>query len=458
MCMFMWKSLGFRGEIPPAPFVKGGVGEEGIGESISAFRIPPLKNGVRGISLLVLSLFVLSCDSGTGNSCVANVDCGEGFACVAGSCIDDTSKCESIGAFVDIFEASPKNADNINEMHVTVDNGGAVHYCYFGSGENGTGSYYGRQTAWDTFVEELIETEDTEVFWCGGLAVTDDGVPYILSRSPSAIVFKNDGDWEEIEIHELSSSTASGALKGDDTVVSMIPDHEGGIYLSMSLGFETSSQPVFLARVNDTGMQVLKNGWDDDGQYTAVGHAPQFVTRSTGAELVMGRIIDFDVLLADADLNITTEIDGGYARAASGPDDSMYVLFIDHNQQLYLNTIENGTFIDFAELGYVGFPTLPAGRLPWNMGIDSNGDAHLLIQDATQGEDVLTYRKVNGTDVSEPRIVAENMAVDLAGEQTFAIATDICDRSTAVVITMQEPDDLDFSGEVLPVIRIIEER
>ncbi|MDJ0765365.1 MAG: hypothetical protein QNJ97_20460 [Myxococcota bacterium] len=611
-----------------------------------------MEGGSEGIGCVVLALILLltltACDDDTSDlTCMANADCGEGSACVAGTCIDDPSDCERIGALVDITQAVPQHADHIHEMHLTLDSRGAVHYCYWGTSQGTYVSYYGRQLTATSFKEEPLATTEANLHWCGGLTVTPDGTPFVLSRAPAAVVFKQDNAWQSISIQELTTQEASGALKGEDTVVSMTWDGQAGIYVSLSLGFEVGSQPIFLARVNPTGIQVLLNGWSETGDYTATGFAPQFFLggqdqipplkkgvrqecqipplkkgvrgilsprvargkdeippppffkggetplqapektspaigrphpgfgrphpnpppvdawthpfssphpnpppvdawthpfssphpnpppvdawthpfssphpnpppvdawtlgeggelrekaindhgqamlfplpqrqnvhrgragegalktgegapqeRTSTPHLIMGRMVGFNILLADSALEITTQGEGGYPRVAPGPNNRAFVLYTDRNLELYLDEIANDQFHPKARVGKVGLPQSASGRVPWDLAVDAAGGAHLLIEDATHGPGVLTYQRVDPMGVvTPPQIAVDTLVATLPGMQTYAIRSDICERATiaAVVHPPQTENEQieDLSGKEVPVIAILEER
>ena len=82
-----------------------------------------------------------------------------------------------------------QNASIVDEFSVTFDRHGAVHYCYTGGDGVNRGSYYGYQTDHDNFVEEPLKHENT-IIHCGGIIVTQDGTPFILSKSPPVVMLK----------------------------------------------------------------------------------------------------------------------------------------------------------------------------------------------------------------------------------------------------------------------------
>ena len=151
-------------------------------------------------------------------------------------------------------------------------------------------SYYIKQTTWDTFEEIEIRVAGEESISCGGITVTPQGVPYLLSRDPPAVVYYGEDDtWVAVELQGLTSDEARGALRGRNTVIHLTPDRRDGIFLGLSLGFELGSQPLFLAKIADGKLNVLQNGWSDDNAYKAVGHAPQFLVYGDTFKTIIGR-------------------------------------------------------------------------------------------------------------------------------------------------------------------------
>ncbi len=412
-------------------------------------------------ALFVLVLLLLSCASSPSNDnidCHAAVDCAEISACVDGACIDDASQCSSLGVFVDIFEARPQNADKVDELHVTLDDTGAVHYCYHGTKNNQPVSYYGYQTAWNAFSEQQLKIGEWDAVRCGALTVTPEGVPYFLLREPAGVVYPDEnGAFVFVELRDLTGLEPSGALKGSRTLISLTPDDEGGVYLALSLGFELGSQPIYLARVKPDGsLQTLVNGWSDSGEYSATGHAPQFVLTGAGAEMIMGRLLSFKVLKADTNLEITAEQEGAYPRAAIDPSGDPFVAYMDHNKYLHLDRIVGNEFQPFTRVGKVEIPENDEGQIPWELTFDSEGKAHLLIEDATQGAGKLTYRTVDtGGNVSAQEILTESLTAGLPGMQRYTIGTDLCGRPIVAAIS-----DIATDAGVpdLPAIAVMEGR
>ncbi len=390
--------------------------------------------------------------------CHANVDCAGTSACVDSVCIDDPAECSNMGVFVDVFETQPQNADKVDELHVTLDETGAAHYCYHGTQNNKPVSYYGYQTAWNTFVEESLKIGEWDAVRCGALTVTPEGVPFFLLREPAGVVYRvAEGAWAYVELRDLTGLEPSGALKGSRTLISLTPDKEGGVYLGLSLGFELGSQPIYLAHVKQDGsLQTLVNGWSDNGEYSATGHAPQFVMSQTGAEMIMGRLLSFKVLKADTNLEITAEQEGAYPRATVDSNGNPFVAYMDHNKYLHLDRVVGDGFQPFARIGKVEIPENGDGQIPWDVAFDVEDTAHFLIEDGSQGRGTLVYRSVDFEGhVSSSEIIGDELSDHLSGMQLYAIVLDICNRATVSYCSNSSDKN---SRQELPTIVLTERR
>jgi hypothetical protein len=390
--------------------------------------------------------------------CKANVDCLGTAACVYGECISDVADCQSVGAFTEVTKAVPQNADSVTEMHVTVDTNGAVHYCYSGQKDAKQVAYYGRQIDSETIVEEEVTVED-EIVQCGGLIVTDEGVPYLFLRSPPAFIFRRgDKHWETVWLDGLDYDGARAALRSKSTVISLNQDETGVIYLGLSLGYQLGFQPLFLADLKSGVLYVLANGWSEKEEHTITGHAPQILSQNDGVQVVLGQIVGFQILLADRNMNTTAAIDGAYPRAVTGNDGTSRVTYIDQNSNLHLDLIENAEFKELAVIGRIDLSRSDEGQLPWEMAIDAIDTAHLLIEDHSQETTGLIYRKVDAQgNVSEPVLLSEQLDKELKGMQRFGLHTDVCGRPTAAMVeSKSDKDEQKLSS--LPLIKIVEER
>ncbi len=442
----------------------------------ASFKLPARACGVchilaAGFQPAVLLAFVtsallcLSCEDEKSNDddndveCHANVDCTGAGACVDGTCIVNASGCQNLGTFVDITEASPQNAEKVNELHVTIDQTGAVHYCYSGTTDNKQVSYYGQQTAWDTFVEEPLKIGELSSIRCAGLTVTSEGTPYILSREPSIVLYLDDTSiWQSITLEGLTSLEASEALESNSTQTSLTPDNQGGIYIGLSLGSWLGFQPIYLAHVNQNSLDELLNGWSSDGEHTATGFAPQFLVQGEDAFTVMGQVLSFRIVLSDADLELVAEKEGAFPKAAVSPNGTALVVYLDRNNYLHLDQVETNAFNEIAEIGKISLSISDQGQAPWEMVVDKKDATHLLIEDATQGQGALVYRTVDKEgQVSAPVVLTDRLITGLPGTQRYGLSTDICNRST-VVIAIEPKQTEETTDLILPVIKIVEGR
>jgi len=448
------------------------------------------------------ALFLLACSDRDAADfvCHANVDCEIGEACVLGECIDDKGECQVSGAFEEVVTIQPKNAQEIFEMHVTVDSGGATHYCYFAEVKEAPVGFYGVQTAWDTFEETPLAMPDGAAARCGAIEVDREGRVFVLVRNHSAILVKEpDADkWKGIDLNGIQGVEGSGALLSKRSLISLTPDSQGGAYLGLSLGYQLEAQPVYLAHIAGNALEILVNGWSEVGDYTATGHAPQFLVEPmsgdrssntdsiippTGGEqrggdaadippsrgeqrgveprVLLGQVTPFKVQVADESLNIQKQVSGLYPRGASTPWGSSVVAYMNHNYELVLKSLVDGDFWGLATIGEVGIDESGDGQVPWDLVVDTDGLTHLLYEDRDQAAGMLIHRKVRSkNDTGQPRMVTTSLATDLPGMQRYAMGTDICGRATVAVVeeagSVMEPDAGTTADA--PVIRVVEGR
>ncbi|MFO8074426.1 MAG: hypothetical protein R6V85_21400 [Polyangia bacterium] len=395
--------------------------------------------------LLGVVLPITACVDKPEGPCHANVDCPGLEACVLGECVADPAKCERSGAVADISTLIPLHTAEIYEMHVHVADDGAVHYCYYGEDIGGAAiAYYGRQTGWDSVVEERLETPSGSPARCGALAITSSGVVAVLSRSPAAVLFRSPaGGFSGPELDGLLSNEALGALASDRTVISLRADELGGVLVGLSLGYQLESQPVYLARATPGAIDVLINGWSESGAATHTGHAPQVWegASASGISAVLGKVLSFEVVLADRNLSEIDAVEGLHPRVALDASGAARVVHLDHNYGLWIDEIEDGAFVERAFVGEVGLDESGDGQLPWSLAIDSDGRDHLLYEDPTQGAGALVYRVVGAQgEVGDPMIVSSSLAGDLPGMQLYAHGIDICGRATLAVVEDDEQE------------------
>ncbi len=424
-----------------------------------------------GLIVAFCTGMMLGCDGDQlGGQCYANVDCSGISACVDGQCIADVAQCNTYGAFMDITElplpfetgeqgeqdtdtAVDPGAPRLLEAHAVVDAGGAVHLCTYSQEQ---GRFVGRyiwQTGWGRFDQEEVVTALNDPVRCGGLALATDGTAYLVSRTPPAVLTRTaPGSWTTAALAGLEGVEAQGAVAGDRTLITLTPDNQGGVYVGLSLGFELEAQPIYLAHVAGSTLNVLVNGWSELGHYTATGHAPQFLLQQNGVQVMLGSVRDFDIQLTDTALNVSTQFEGLYPRAVVDGQGRVLAAYLNRNFELHLNRVEGGIYTPFTNLGEVGLDESSEGQLPWDMAVDAAGTIHLLIEDNALGVGALMYRQVTTDGVaSDARAVTCELADSLPGMQKYAMRTDICGRAT---IAMLERNEIDNQT----VMRIIEGR
>ena len=361
--------------------------------------------------------------------------------------------CEAIGVFETVAETAPAHVDELVEFHVTFDTEGRVHYCYFGYDGDEAVSYYGKDTGDYFFKEERVLLEESPVV-CGGLAVARDGTPYLLSKQPASMVLKTDGAWTGVELDGLSASGAASALRGEDTVVSLSRAGKDGVFLSMSLGFQTANQPMYGAKITPDGLTLLFNGYVEDENPTIVGYGPQLLETYDDVRLIVGRVFQFSVVLADADLEILSETAGRYPRAAANEDGEARALYLNQNNELLVNTFEDAELVSLGKLGTVSPGEHAPGHLPWELTVDDEGTTHVLFEDASQGENALLYQKMDADGNTElPRVISNTLVSELPGNGHYAITLDSCGLPVAAIVAMS-----DETAAARPRLRIVQER
>jgi len=382
----------------------------------------------------------MGCSKDQLDLCRANVDCSGTEACVQGECIYDPNDCEVVGAFGKVTQIMPQNAKNIIEIHTVIDETGAVHYCYFGQSETGDHvAYWGRQTAWNTFVETAIIDEKGRSGDCGALVISSEGQPFILARNLHAVLFKTgQGAWSAAALEGLSGAEAKGALSSARVVISMSSDESGGVYLGMSLGFELYNQAVYLAHVTQGSLKLILNGWQESKEHTAVGYAPQWlpaVKDTDSPSLLIGYPKSNTISFADADLISLMSVEGLYHRLVVGAGGEAFVLYLGNNFQLRLDRVKNDELEAFASLGAVQMSQSADGQIPWAAAVDVNGATHLLIEDQSMGGQALLFKEVSKEGkTTEGRLVSDSLETELPGMQRYALGTDLCGRATIVIV------------------------
>ena len=388
-----------------------------------------------GFVILAAMVFLsAACSDDKDGHCLANVDCSGVTACVHGKCISDTGKCDTIGAFQDVYEGAFLPKESLQEIHAKVDSGGAVHLCYYGMAGDAPAGFYAKQTSSDEFTH--IPLGSSGATRCGAIAVSSTGTPWVVSRNPPSLMMLTDnGGWGTITLDGLQGIEAKGAVAGDRALISLTPDDQGGMYVSMSLGYQLESQPVYLAHALIGELEVLVNGWSESGDHTDIGHAPQVLGVGPQLTMIMGNVLGFDIVLADEAMIQSDATEGLYPRAAVGADGTTMAAYLDHNYRLRVDVIEDGLFEEHTVLGVVGIDESSDGQVPWELDVDAYGTGHLLIEDKAQGSNALVYRSVNIlAEATEPVLLTTEMVGDLPGMQRYALGTDICGRATVVTI------------------------
>jgi hypothetical protein len=391
-----------------------------------------------------LACAVAACDDPTRVGCVANVDCAGLSACVAGECVLDAAQCESIGALETVSSSRFGTLTDVEEAHVAVDANGAAHVCAYGLTETGAyDSVYLRQISSSEYTATQIAVGMGTPERCGAIAVTSDGVPFVISKSSTSALYLIGGSWMSVPLTGLEGVEAKGAVAGDSAFISLTADATGGAYLAMSLGFELESQAVYLAHLSGQSVEVIVNGWSEDGNHTSVGHAPQVISLSSGEiRAVVDDVSGFDVLFADQYLGALSTVEGVYGRAAVGPRGGVRALYLDRNYILRLDNLGSGAFAPLAQIETVSIDEMSGGEVPWEIAVDGTDASHIVYQDLNQGERALLYERVTaGGTPDVPVFVTAALSGGLPGLQRYAVGTDICGRAT--IADIEDVEDAD---------------
>ena len=419
-------------------------------------------NPLNRFRIIVLATFIAliaGCTSGKlePDFCSANIECGPG-ACVLGECVTQAADCRSLGTFVDISTQSFDGIEQMEEIHMTIDNSGAVHYCYSGFSANGYVSRYGRQTGISTFDEVDIRVANGEPASCGAISLSSTGVPYVISRIQPSFVYYEDGKWFRRTFDALQGDDGKGAVASEQTIIHLTPDALGGMYASMSLGINVSRQPLYIAYINDGVVTEILNGWQENGESDLTGYAPQMISISKdGASYFVTDNQSHSMRWQNFDGGVFSQTEGFYATVARGVQGVFAVAYLDRNFTLQVAELTSG-FTGIASVGQVDLGANLNGRIPFTIALDRSNDAHLLVEDVTQGYGVLSYYKVNSQgQVSDAQLVANDVVPELPGMQQYAIGTDICGRPTIAFAEYEvESDDITGTSSIKPVLRIRE--
>lgn len=436
------------------------------------FKTRGEKHGV-ALLLFVLPLLHLACSSVAPLDCFTNDDCAGAHACVEGRCVSDPDECEVLGLFEAVAETAPKHATKVTHMQVALDDDGRAHYCYYGYDGETPVSYYGKQVEEESFEEEPLVIEGEPVL-CGGIALSEEGTPFILSKSPGAVMFRIAGwddkkkkevdvSWEHLELTGLTGPGARAALYGDDTVISLTKDGENGMYAALSLGFQVAMQPLYVAHIDKKeGIEVLVNGWKEKEDPTVVGYAPQVMMAEKEPYMVVGRLFQSAVWLSGLDLEITADVEGTHPRAAPGKKNSAWMVYLGYNRNLVLSQVKEGKIEEAGALAAVSVDLSAGGRIPWDLTVDREDVAHVLYEDKAQGSGALVYKAGDKDNLTGPeQIVTTALSRELSGNGLFDITCDLCGRPTVALIedsrgeATKEPPLPGTGKEYRPRLRVL---
>ncbi|MBN2344082.1 MAG: hypothetical protein JXX29_03305 [Deltaproteobacteria bacterium] len=411
------------------------------------------------VAILSAAMFVLGCDGDKSEAgeCKGNVDCGLG-ACVLGECVVEPAECQTLGTFVDGSVHPFSAVDYLEEVHVLVDDEGAAHYCYSGYKDNVLETRYGKQTSFDEFEEINLKVPGEEQVKCGAIALSSEGVPYVLSRSLPAFVYYENGQWYRRQLDSLQEREGKGAVASSQTVIHLSPDTDGGMFVSMSLGFDLGSQPIYIAHILNGTVEELVNGWVEEGTGTVLGYAPQVIGDSVeDARYLAADDNSYNMQWMNLDGTGAVIKEGFYPKLAQGTQGYKAVAYVDRNWFLKVDSLSTG-FTDVATVDQIDLSIDLDGQIPWDVAQDVRGRTHLIYENTNQGYGRLSYRRVNATGVvSDVLMVSDALVQGLPGMQRYALNTDVCGRPTVALIEYEsEVNDITGESTDYPVLKIRE--
>jgi hypothetical protein len=394
-----------------------------------------------------MALLVMACEKGgeddQGHS---NVDCAPGVL-VDGQCTTDPEDCREPGPFADLGVLSLEHAETLSELHVAMGPGAAVHYCYAAAKDNDPMAYYGVQTSSGSVTEEPLTSGGVDAL-CAALAVDEAGRRFVLARDGSVLSADASGSWASVKLPGLESSEALGALQSDQSVATLTPDREGGVYVGLSLGFDIGAQPAYVARIKDGTAMVLLNGWTESAGNPIPGHAPQVLPMEQPL-VVMGDLKNYELIVADASSNVLDRMEGAMPLALATKAGGR-ILYADRNGVLQIASWTGDKLEPFAVLRQVG-RTDTGAQLPWTMAEVKEGGLDVLADVHEGGKRALVHWRIKGKDdVGRPEILSTTLWTQAKGGQRFAHKTDMCGRTTAVIIEHEQGKN--------PELRLFEQR
>jgi hypothetical protein len=340
-----------------------------------------------------------------------------------------------------------QHAETLSELHVAVGPGAAVHYCYAALENNEPVGFYGVQTSSGSVTEEPLTAGGADVL-CAAIAVDEADRRFVLSRDGSVLSSDASGSWTSVTLPGLESAEALGALQSDQTVATLTPDREGAVYVGLSLGFDLGAQPAYVAHINDGTATVLLNGWTEGAGNPIAGHAPQ-VLLTEEPLIVMGDLKSYELVVADASSNVLDRLEGAMPMALATKAGGR-ILYADRNGVLQVASWTGDELEPFAVLRQVGRADTGA-QLPWSMAEVDGGGLDVLADVDEAGTRALVHWRVNGRDdVGQQEILSTKPWTEAKGGQRFAHRTDMCGRTTAVVIEHEEGKS--------PELRLFEQR
>ena len=387
-----------------------------------------------------------NCHNNSADECLSSVDCELNSICVNEMCVTGDQKCETLGVFEEVTRTSPQNATSVEQFHVILDNKNAVHYCYSGLNNNGDKvAFYGEQITTEDFVEEPLEIDGVPIV-CGGLTIAAGGIPYVLSKYDASILYKNEEAWVQTPLAGMQTKESKSALRSNTTFVSVSNASKGGVYVAISSGYQTVSQPLYIAEIVEKEVNILLNGWDDGNASAFIGYAPQVIEIEDTLNFVAARSLQNDIVLLNDNLEFMSTVIGRNPKVAYKNASLSRIVYQTQNGELMVVEIDETGYAEIANLGEVDLAKQVHGQIPLDAIVDKKGGTHILFEvDNSKGEyGLLVYQRVSPKGKpGASQIVPGSLDTNITGNQRYDVGLDICRRPVIAMITSEcaENDD-----------------
>ena len=384
--------------------------------------------------------------------CVANADCEIHSPCVSGKCVQNIHECTQLGAISRVAEYPLDELDTVQEAHVHTGADGKTAICYWGTKNGVLHSRYVRQLSSDGFEEEeLVDAAGLPVR-CVSIHRTVDGDTFFVSRNTPSIVWRKNGVWRRALLPGLQGPEAQGAMLGPNTSVNMTSDGQNGVYVTMSVGFELSTQALYVASFESGAATPLLNGWNEEGAHQPTGHAPQIVRKMEGEQISFFGLVYYQpesnsIRFVDASFQLIDSVEGIFASIDNNSYTPTSALLMDRNRYLRFADVGQTALTMSDTAIHYDFVETSNGQVPWQIARDISQTTHVLAYQPWIGANTLAYFQVDQQGIKAPeQIISEDYAHSLPAGQLSSISTDRCGRATMSFVKRTNESTVEESG------------